>query len=153
MPGWQIGSISIAVIIAIAMCFSLFMFFTHGTYYVKPISASAFQFQCVIRNVIFFCLPRYGCSGCLWRMRRSPPNTVTAQWPMNPASRKRTPRSERFKSTRRNGTNCGTGRMSNLQLLAAGQGAVLNYQQAAKDLLLQLAEKLLQWVTESMQSR
>ena len=50
-------------------------------------------------------------------------------------------------------TNCGTGRMSNLQLLAAGQGAVLNYQQAAKDLLLQLAEKFLQWVTESMQSR
>ena len=54
MPGWQISSISIAVIIAIAICFSLFMFFTHGTYYVKPISASAFQFQCVIRNVFFF---------------------------------------------------------------------------------------------------
>ena len=45
MPGWQIGSISIAVIIAIAICFSLLMFFTHGTFYVKPISAVPFSFN------------------------------------------------------------------------------------------------------------
>ena len=63
MPGWQISSISIAVIIAIAICFSLFMFFTHGTYYVKPISASAFQFQCVIRTVFFFVCQGMGALG------------------------------------------------------------------------------------------